>query len=272
MLEKVLTGMTGSLRAVSYPLCKKTLESKTIVACVFSTGEKTEEHSIASVRRQTCPIKRIEIIRNVSPISSASNRALELSSDADFILWVDADMILNQNCAKSLLRLMRPNTLYAVAPLLDPVFGNVGYIKLLNNRMVKDLNLYFKDILGCDVDFCNQARKINKDLIIDIYKLPRLPLGIHHPTYTAQELFRKNQIEKKKRGNKIHKKLLTSLVKQFHKSANPVLLAGILGELLPNPDNSEGESTPVSGLSNWNNVRTMLGNIPEEITYGFENY
>ena len=126
-LEKVLTGMTGSLRAVSYPLCKKTLESKTIVACVFSTGEKTEEHSIASVRRQTCPIKRIEIIRNVSPISSASNRALELSSDADFILWVDADMILNQNCAKSLLRLMRPNTLYAVAPLLDPVFGNVGY-------------------------------------------------------------------------------------------------------------------------------------------------
>ncbi len=44
------------------------------------------------------------------------------ANDADFILWVDADMILFENCTQRLVTLARSDTLYSVAPLLDPVF------------------------------------------------------------------------------------------------------------------------------------------------------
>lgn len=241
------------------------------MTCIFSTGEHTEPACLKSVQKQFHALSTIEIIKNISPISAASNIALDLAQSADFLLWVDADMILDSHCAAKLLRLVSPQTLYAVATLNDPVFGKVGYIKLLNMQIVRRLNLRFRDMLGCDVDFCNQARALDPSIQIESYTLLRRPLGLHHPTYTARELFRKNQIEKKKRGNVISRRLLLRMTWLYLKNGNPVLLAGILGEIIPNPDQTTGESTPESGLQAWDKARCILGDIPDDITFGFSD-
>jgi hypothetical protein len=194
---------------------------------------------------------------------------LEIAHDFDYLLWVDADMILYPQCTQRLIGLMRPDTLYAIGTLMDPVFGKVGYIKLLNMNIVRRLNLHFRDVLGCDVDFCRQAKEKDLTITPETYTLLREPLGLHHPTYTAKELFRKNQIEKKKRGNRTDARLLFMLTKKYLASSNPVLLAGMLGEILPNPDPSEGESIPASGLHLWDTVKKLLNDIPDDLTFGF---
>lgn len=268
-IAKALVGVKGSMRWHLLSARHEAGRHQSIIACVFSMGERTEARSIESLHKQTLKPSHIELIRNVSPISAASNFALEKAQGFDHLLWVDADMILYPHCTESLLKLVQPDTLYSVGTLLDPVFGKVGYIKLLNMHIVRALNLSFRDVLGCDVDFCRQAKKRDSALAIESYTLLRKPLGVHHPTYTARELFRKNQIEKKKRGNKTDAKLLGMLARKYHADPNPVLLSGMLGEILPNPDLSNGESGLGSGLDLWETVRTILKDIPEDLSYGF---
>lgn len=269
-ISKLSTGVRGSLRA-SRLLSPRRPRPGSVVSCVFSIGERTEQECIESIRNQTVPVSRIELVRDVTPISAASNRALDLARDADLLLWVDADMILSPGCNEHLCRLMRQDTLYAVSTLMDPVFGKVGYIKLLNMHIVRRLNLRFRDTLGCDVDFCRQAQELDSSIVVETYTLSRKPLGVHHPTYTARELFRKNQIEKKKRGNKLDAERLSMLVQKHLRSPSPVLLAGILGEILSNPDISQGESEPRSGLHQWDTLNDLLGNIPEDVAFGFSD-
>ncbi len=271
LISKLLVGLRGSIRSRILSAQDKDDRMNTMVACVFSIGERTEPQVIGSLCSQKIPLTRIELIKDVSPISAASNRALDIAGDFDYLLWVDADIILYPHCTESLKRLMRSDTLYAVGTLMDPVFGKVGYIKLLNMHIVKRLGLRFRDVLGCDVDFCRQAREKDRSITIEAYTIMREPLGIHHPTYTAKELFRKNQIEKKKRGNRTDAKLLLLLAKKYLTSLNPVLLAGIMGEIMANPDQSEGESNPQSGLHQWDLAKRVLKDIPDDLTYGLSD-
>jgi hypothetical protein len=271
LISKLLVGLKGSIRSLTPPARDKGEAMNRMVACVFSIGERTENQVIESLHGQRLPLTCIELIKDVSPISAASNRALDIACDFDYLLWVDADMILYPHCTERLSRLMMPDTLYAVGTLMDPVFGKVGYIKLLNMHIVNRLGLRFRDILGCDVDFCRQAREKDRSITIETYTILREPLGIHHPTYTAKELFRKNQIEKKKRGNRTDAKLLLLLARKYLTSLNPVLLAGIMGELMMNPDRSEGESNPESGLHQWDIAKRLLKDIPDDLTYGLSD-
>ncbi|HNY64287.1 MAG TPA: glycosyltransferase family A protein [Deltaproteobacteria bacterium] len=267
IMNNLLLGIRGTLHSLTFPLRAEAMLGRKIMACVFTIGERSEEDCIESVKRQSLPVHRIEVVRDVSPISAASNRALDLAADADYLLWVDADMVLHRDCAMRLLRLMREDVLYALAPLRDPVFGLVGYIKLLNMHIVREHGLRFRDVLGCDMDMFDQAQRLC--ISPQTFTFPRFSLGVHHPTYTARELFRKCQIQRKKRGNRLSPRLIDNLVKKYHATQNPVLLAGILGELLPNPDPSSGESLHGSGLMNWDRVRGVLGDVPEDLTYGF---
>lgn len=267
---KKVEDMTGCVKALTcelgkkfyvstFPLRKEGFLSKKIVACVFSVGEKTEEQAVVSVKRQRWPVSRIELIRNVTPIAAASNRVFDMASDADYVLWVDADMILYEHCLTYLVALARSNALFTAGGLIDPVFGVVGWIKLLNMSLAKRLGIRFKDVLRCDVDFCNRAKWKDSN-IIPIYGTHRKVLGIHHRSYTAKEIFRKTQIRRKKANNQVDKDLLLLLTKRYVQTGNTVLLAGILGTILPNPDNSQGESFPESGLIRWKTVSTLLEN------------
>lgn len=255
-----------NLYVSTFPLRKEKYLSKKIVACVFSVGERTEEQSILSVKRQKLPVSRIEVIRNVSPISTASNRVFDLASDTDYVLCVDADMILYENCTEYLIRLAKRNALFAVGGLIDPIFGVVGWIKLLNMNLARKLDIRFRNVLRCDMDFYKQAKE-KDDNVIPTYGTSKI-LGTHHCSYTAKELFKKTQIRKKKMGNRIDKNLLRSLMNIYCQTDNTVLLAGILGVILPNPDDSQCESSPDSGLENWDSVLRLLESELKDQVFG----
>jgi len=275
---KKVGSITGLLRAIiselekkfyvsTFPLRKERYLSKKIVACVFSVGELTEEQSILSIKRQRLPVSRIEMIRNVTPISAASNRVFDVASDADYVLWVDADMILYENCSSYLIRLARRNALFTAGGLIDPVFGVIGWVKLLNMNLAKALEIRFKNVLRCDLDFCSRATRKN-DNVIPVYGTHRKILGTHHGSYTAKDIFRKTQIWRKKANNILDKDLLLSLTKQYLRTSNTVLLAGILGTILPNPDDSQCESSPESGLENWDAVSMLLEHGLQHESFG----
>ncbi len=258
-----LSILKRDLYVASFPLRKEAFLQKKIVACVFSIGERTEKQSILSVGRQKLPVSRIEVIRNVSPISAASNRVFDLASDADYVLWVDADMILYENCTEYLIRLAKNNVLFTAGGLIDPAFGIIGWIKLLNMNLVQELGIRFRNVLRCDVDLHKQALEKDPN-VVPRYGNAKKVLGIHHCSYTAKGLFRKAQIWKKKKGNRVDRKLLSSLTKKYCATGNKVLLAGIIGTILPNPDDSDGESSPESGLANWPVVSGLLGSQSED--------
>jgi len=279
---KKVGSVTGLLRALvselekkfyvsTFPLRKENYLSKKIVACVFSVGERTEEKSILSIKRQKLPVSKIEVIKNISPISAASNRVFDVAYDADYVLWVDADMILYENCTAHLIRLAKRNVLFSVGGLIDPVFDIVGWVKLLNMNLSKKLGIRFRNVSRCDVDFCKQATDKDAD-IIPKYGTIRKILGTHHCSYSAKELFRKTQIWKKKMGNRIDKNLLRSLTEKYCETNNMVLLAGILGTILPNPDDSQGESFPESGLRNWDIISSLLENSLEHQFFGLPHH
>jgi hypothetical protein len=266
VLRAQLSILKRDLYVASFPLRKDAFLQKKIVACVFSIGERTEEQSIQSIARQKLPVSRIEVIRNVSPISAASNRVFDLASDADYVFWVDADMILYQNCTEYLIRLAKTNVLFTAGGLIDPAFGVVGWVKLLNMNLAQELGIRFRNVLRCDVDFQKQALERNEN-VIPRYGNAKKILGVHHCSYTAKELFRKAQIWRKKKGNRVDKKLLRSLTKKYCETGNKVLLAGIIGTIVPNPDDSDGESFPESGLANWPIVSGLLGSHSDDSVF-----
>jgi hypothetical protein len=267
VFRTLMSILERNLYVSTFPLRKEEYLAKKIVACVFSVGERTEEEAILSVKRQKLPVSRIEVIRNVSPMNAAFNRMFDLASDADYVLHMDADMILYENCTEYLIRLAKRNVLFAVGELIDPVFGVVGSIKLLNMNLAKKLDIRFRNVLRCDVDFYEQAKE-KDDNVIPKYGTGRKILGIHHGSYTAKELFKKTQIRKKKMENRIDKDLLHSLTKKYCQTNNTVLLAGILGTILPNPDDSQCESSPESGLENWDSVSSLLGSESKDQVFG----
>lgn len=266
VLRAQLSILQRDLYAATFPLRRHVFLQKKIVACIFSTGERNEEQSILSVKRQRFAVSRIEVIRNVSPINVASNRVFDVASDADYVLWVDADMILYQHCTEYLIRLAKTNALFTAGGLIDPAFGVVGWVKLLNMNLAQELGIRFRNVLRCDVDFQKQALERDEN-VIPRYGNAKKILGVHHCSYTAKELFRKAQIWRKKQGNRVDKKLLRSLTKKYCETGNKVLLAGIVGTILPNPDDSDGESFPESGLANWPVVSGLLGSHSDDSVF-----
>ena len=72
--------------------------------------------------------------------------------------------------------------------------------------------------------------------------------------------------------NRTDKELLTSLVRKYRESGNRLLLYGILGLIINNPDRSSGESYPESGLDNWEVAQQLFGKIDEDEVYGFPEF
>lgn len=260
------------LYAWSYPLRRKSYLSKKVVACVFSVGERTEEDAIKSVKSQTFPVTRIELIKNIAPISKALDKVFDVAPDADYVLLVDADMILYNNCLDALLRFARKDVLYSVGELTDPVMGKIGHVKLLNMALARSSGLRYREVLGSDFDLIKQAERLGSGIIPMYGSSMKNILGIHHPAYNAKELFRKMQIWRKKRDNRIDEELLASLVQKYLENTNRVLLYGILGLIIANPDKSTGESYPESGLVNWELAQQLIGKTDENEVYGFPEF
>jgi len=120
-----------------------------IVAVILTVGEQTLEECLASVRRQSMPARRVEIIENVAPLSEACNRMLEVA-DGEFHVLVDADMILDRHCFRRMVRMLRydENTFCALAMLRDDVLGTIPHVKMFRTALTKGVR--YEDVPGSD--------------------------------------------------------------------------------------------------------------------------
>src|SRR5919198_180508 len=98
-------------------------------AVVLTLGESTTARAVACLRAQTLPIEQVAVVEGVTPF----HRALSAGVDAvstPFFLQVDADMVLDRDCAAQLRATMAPTVGIVAGSLRDPLMRKVGAIKL----------------------------------------------------------------------------------------------------------------------------------------------
>ncbi len=160
--------------------------SRITAAILTVDPSRTLSACVESVRSQTLPPATIEIIRNVSPFSRASQQALN-SIGTEFYVQVDDDMILHSTCFERLFFLMATERRCAqsVARLRDPIFGTITGVKMYRTEPVRSVGFFpFDGEKGCE-------RHMTEQLEAQGYVTARTMSieGIHHPLYTPKEMY-----------------------------------------------------------------------------------
>jgi len=127
-----------------------------VCVVVLSTGEVTHDACLASIARQSLKPRSVKVVRDVSPISGAVNRALDIA-DNSFLCCVDADMILYSGCLECLactLALHRRAYL-ALGLLRDPILGEIDAVTMMRRDAVGDTR--YRDVPGFDADLSRRV-------------------------------------------------------------------------------------------------------------------
>jgi hypothetical protein len=126
-------------------------------AVVLTVGEATTGRALASLTAQTLPLEEIEVVAGVRPF----HRALTAGAEAittPYVLQVDADMVLDPDCAEVLRAAMTPGVGIAVGLLRDALMGTVVGVKLFR-RECFDL-VPHRDVLAPEVDFYERLDRL----------------------------------------------------------------------------------------------------------------
>jgi hypothetical protein len=132
------------------------LSARDVTAVVLTLGEATTDQAIASARQQTLPPRGILVIEGVTPFHRALNLAASRVS-TPFFMQVDADMVLDRDCLRSLRAHMGPGVGATVGALRDPLMGNVAGIKLFR-RACFDRD-QVPDSVSPDTDFLGRIER-----------------------------------------------------------------------------------------------------------------
>lgn len=173
-----------------------------VSAVVLSIGEPFVERAIASLGRQTVPLREVIVIENVSPFFRAINEGAR-RVHTPFFVQVDADMILDSNCIAVLLDSMRPDTGFTFAELRDPLTGIVYCVRLFRTECFRSASM--PDTISPDTDFSRLiARRGWRETHVTHLgadrTLPHITLGEHRPDYTPSYTYRKFLLE----GARLH--------------------------------------------------------------------
>lgn len=139
-----------------------------------------------AVERQLLKPGSIEVVRNVSPFSRASQAALDLVK-TPYYVPVDDDMVLDPTCFARLYRILAedPQCAEALARLMDPIMGNIVGVRMYRTEIVREIGFYpLADEKGCE-------RKMIKEIARRGYLSTNCHIteGIHHPCYLPHEIF-----------------------------------------------------------------------------------
>jgi hypothetical protein len=157
------------------------------VTAVILTVEPSNlfKKCLASVKAQTLPAARIEIVRNVYPVSKAVQEGINKVQTPLFVL-VDDDMILYPNCFKYLYLYITTSNKCAevVLRLKDPILGLISGIRIYRTEAVRPLSSFPIKEKFWD-------RLLQKKLQQAGFKSLMLPqiVGEHHPVYLPHEAF-----------------------------------------------------------------------------------
>lgn len=122
-----------------------------VTAVLFTIGEPYAERAIASVRRQTLPPADLVVVgADQSPFHRAFNAGAR-QVRTPYFLQVDADLVLDPDCAARLRACMREEIGLVTGRLRDPLLGRIGAVRLFRTECFDRQG--FPDTISPDTDF-----------------------------------------------------------------------------------------------------------------------
>jgi hypothetical protein len=177
----------GLHRPPSAPIDRKAPFCTDVTALVFTCDPSPLlEECLAAVRSQTLPARRIEIVRNVMPISRAFQEGLD-RVETPYFVSVDDDMILHPRCFEQLHYLLTrsSNRAEVVLGLEDPLLGIIQGIHFYRTSAVAPIGFHPCDEKGPERRLSRKLRAAGYETLADI----SIVAGRHHPVYTPLEVF-----------------------------------------------------------------------------------
>ncbi|MES2176311.1 MAG: glycosyltransferase family A protein [Gemmatimonadota bacterium] len=168
-----------------------------VTAVVLSVGEPFVQRALGSIAAQTVPVHETIVIENVSPYSRAANEGARRVV-TPFFIYVDADMILDEDCVERLLGRMRDDTGIVVAELRDPLCGQVVGIRLLRTECFRVAQK--PDSIAPETDFVALVQRFGWHTVYvedpsAERGAARPTVGEHRPDYTPSYTLRKFVLE-----------------------------------------------------------------------------
>ncbi|HOD72828.1 MAG TPA: hypothetical protein PKO27_17550 [Deltaproteobacteria bacterium] len=189
------------------------------------------EQCLESIRKQTLAPSRVEVIRNVTPFSKASQEALD-RIETEYYVQVDEDMVLKPTCFERLYFLMMddPACAQSVADLEDPVFGRITGIKMYRTGPVRSIGFHpFQDEKGCE-------RFMTRELSNKGFATLRTRSiqGMHHPSYTQLDIFWKfhfigEQLRYYQQNPRVLSDYLEILARRWQRHHDTLAIFGLAG-------------------------------------------
>ena len=158
-------------------------------AVVLTLGEETTNRALASVRAQTAAIREVIVIDGMRPFHKALNAGADIVTTPLF-LQVDADMVLDVECADVLRGAITPEVGIAVGALRDPLMGTIAGVKMFRRECFSALRM--RDTVAPDVDYITALEQLGwsaRWVIGDMRRRRTHTLGQHRPCYTADYVF-----------------------------------------------------------------------------------
>jgi hypothetical protein len=170
--------------------------ARDVTAVILTIGEPTTARAIASVKRQTLPVRATTVVTGVTPFHRALNQGAARTGTA-FFVQVDADMVLDPDCVEQLAACVADNVGLVVGQLRDPLYGRVEGIKLIRTECAR--RYPFGDSISPDTDF---VVEIGRQGWATVYALRHGPapehwhtFGEHDPSYGPLYTYAKHAVE-----------------------------------------------------------------------------
>jgi hypothetical protein len=161
-----------------------------VAAVLLTTNEPTTGKSMQAIESQTLAPAQIVVIENVSPFHRALNEGARQVT-APFFVQVDADMILDAHCFRSLRDAMKPGVGMVVAELRDPMIGATVGVKMFRSACFANEGL--SDTISADTDFLDSVTRHGWKVVY--VGRGESTLGDHLPEYTPGYTYKKYFIE-----------------------------------------------------------------------------
>jgi hypothetical protein len=158
----------------------------TVGVIIFTCGEPQFEACWQSINAQTLGPDRIDVVRDVYPISAAFNEALRLLT-CDYAVTLDADIVLDPDALEMLYKDISSSddNVFAIGyRLRDPYYGSIGFIKIYKSSLLRSRKVH---------DKCGFDRLLLQELSDEGYTMLRRAetLGVHLPNPTPEQLFKR---------------------------------------------------------------------------------
>src|SRR5947209_1678645 len=155
-------------------------------AVVLTMGERGTDRALASVRSQSLQVDEVEVIAGITPF----HRALNIGADrvsSPFFLQVDADFVLDPDCASMLRDAMADDVGVTVGALRDPLMGPIAGVKLFRRTCFRSSRV--PDTIKPDVDFVASLERLGWQTRYVVPRARSHTMGAHRPVYTVDYVF-----------------------------------------------------------------------------------